>query len=57
MLLPGDREAMGDTFVNNTDVHVNGVPSDPMAARKAAVAINNELEKLYQSTGRGSSIR
>ncbi len=57
MLLPGDREAMGDTFVNNTDVHVNGVPSDPMAARKAAVAINNELEKLYQSTGRGSSVR
>ena len=43
--------------VQNLNVNVSGVPSDPMQARKAAIAIRKELSKLDREGLIGTGIR
>ena len=43
--------------VNNLNVNVTGVPSDPMQARKAAIAIKKELSRLDREGNIGTGIR
>ena len=43
--------------VQNLNVNVTGVPSDPMQARKAAKAIRKELSKLDKEGLIGTGIR
>jgi hypothetical protein len=43
--------------ISNLNVNVTGVPSDPMQARKAALAIRKELSKLDREGTIGTGIR
>ena len=43
--------------VDNLNVNVTGVPSDPMQARKAAIQIKKELAKLDREGLIGTGIR
>ena len=43
--------------VENINVNVTGVPSDPMQARKAAIQIRKELSKLDREGLIGTGIR
>jgi len=45
------------TVVNNLNVNVTGVPSDPISARKAAVQISKALRKLDKEGSSGSGLR
>jgi len=45
------------TVVNNLNVNVTGVPSDPISARKAAVQISKALKKLDKEGSSGTGLR
>ena len=45
------------TMVNNLNVNVTGVPSDPINARKAAVQISKALKKLDKEGSSGTGLR
>lgn len=45
------------TVVNNLNVNVTGVPSDPISARKAAVQISKALRKLDKEGSAGTGLR
>ena len=45
------------TVVNNLNVNVTGVPSDPISARKAAVQISKALNKLDKEGSSGTGLR
>ena len=45
------------TVVNNLNVNVTGVPSDPISARKAAVQISKALRKLDKEGSSGTGLR
>tara|TARA_B100000674_G_scaffold66237_1_gene45784 strand:- start:7800 stop:12851 length:5052 start_codon:yes stop_codon:yes gene_type:complete len=45
------------TMVNNLNVQVTGVPSDPISARKAAVQISKALRKLDKEGSSGTGLR
>tara|TARA_A100001015_G_scaffold245433_1_gene281375 strand:+ start:83 stop:5128 length:5046 start_codon:yes stop_codon:yes gene_type:complete len=45
------------TIVNNLNVQVTGVPSDPISARKAAVQISKALRKLDKEGSSGTGLR
>lgn len=45
------------TVVNNLNVNVTGVPSDPISARKAAVQISKALKKLDKEGSAGTGLR
>ena len=63
--IPGggvDITPLGDTrgsslVVQNLNVNVTGVPSDPMQARKAAIEIRKALVKLDKEGLVGTGIR
>lgn len=45
------------TVINNLNVQVTGVPSDPISARKAAVQISKALKKLDKEGSSGTGLR
>jgi len=45
------------TVVNNLNVNVTGVPSDPISARKAAIQISKALNKLDKEGSSGTGLR
>jgi TP901 family phage tail tape measure protein len=52
----GSKSASSIT-ISNLNVNVTGVPSDPMQARKAAIAIKKELSRLDKEGHIGTGIR
>ena len=47
----------GGTVVQNLNVNVTGVPSDPISARKAAQQISKALRKLDKEGNAGTGLR
>jgi TP901 family phage tail tape measure protein len=50
-------DGRGGTVVNSLNVNVTGVPSDPIAARKAAQQISKALRKLDKEGSSGTGLR
>ena len=56
-ITPIGNKNPSSVVVNELNVNVTGVPSDPMQARKAAIAIKKELSRLDREGNIGTGIR
>ena len=48
---------VGGTVVQNMNVNITGLPADPISARKAAMNIRRELNKLEKEGTAGTGLR
>ena len=56
-ITPIGNKNPSSVVVNELNVNVTGVPSDPMQARKAAIQIKKELARLDSEGNIGTGIR